>query len=84
MQYQAAQLTHILGKRMKELVEDAERKKSLKDVATATTKENIKAAKAAKKKAQSSEKARLVEERDLAEVKNKLRVVGLNWRRQPT
>lgn len=36
---QFAQLTHILDERMKELVEDMEREKALKDVAEDTTKE---------------------------------------------
>ena len=44
------QLTHILGKRLKELAEDAEREKVLKDVAIASAKEKGKAAEAAKKK----------------------------------
>jgi len=72
LQYQAAQLTHILDKRMKELTEDVERETALKDVATATTKENVKATEATEKKAQSSEKARLVAKRNLAEVEDKL------------
>ena len=45
------QLTHILGERMKELAEDAEREKALKDVAAATAKDKGKAVEAAKKKA---------------------------------
>ena len=33
--YQAMQITHVLGERMKELAEKAEREKLLKDVANA-------------------------------------------------
>ena len=53
------QLTHILDERLKELTEDADREKALKDVANATAKEK---GKAAEKMAQSSEKARLLAE----------------------
>ena len=56
--YQAAQLTHVLNGWLKELSEDAEREKALKDVATVTTKEKTKAAETAEKKAAVSEKAR--------------------------
>lgn len=64
---------------MKELIEDVEQEKALKDVATTTVKEKGKAAEAAEKKAQSSEKARLVAERKLAEVEDKLGVQSINW-----
>lgn len=72
LRYQAEQLTHILGERLKEFIEDAEREKTLKDVANATAKEKGKATEVAEKKAQSSEKARLVAENKLAEAKTKL------------
>ena len=49
--YQAAQIIHILGERMKELVEEAEREKALKDVANATARDKGKAAEVAEKKA---------------------------------
>ena len=49
--YQATQITHILGERMKELAEEAEREKVLKDVANATTWDKGKVVEAAKKKA---------------------------------
>ncbi|KAK9992022.1 hypothetical protein SO802_027007 [Lithocarpus litseifolius] len=68
----ATQLTHILDERLKELAEDAEQEKALKDVVVATAKEKDKVAEAAKKKAQSSKKARLVAERKLAEAGDKL------------
>ena len=65
-------MTHILGERLTELVEDAEREKALKDVANDNAKEQSKAAKAAEKKAQSSEKARQVAEKERVEVENRL------------
>lgn len=49
--YQAARLTYILDERMKELVEDVEREKALKDVAEDTTKEKGKVADAVEKRA---------------------------------
>ena len=64
-------MTHILGQRLKELVEDADREKALKDVANATTKEKHKVVKAAEKKAQSSEKARLLAEEKVAKVEGR-------------
>ena len=70
--YQAAQITHVVGERMKKLAEDAEREKALKDVANATARDKGKAAEVAEKKAQSSEKARLLAERKLADMKAKL------------
>ena len=62
---------------MKELAEDAKREKALKDVVTATTKDKGKVVEAAEKKAQSAEKARLVAERNLAEVEDKLGAIEL-------
>ena len=41
----------MLGKRMKELAEDTDREKALKDIANATAKEKGKAAEATEKKA---------------------------------
>ena len=49
--YQAAQITHILGERMKELAKEAEREKALKDVANATVWDKGKAAEVDEKKA---------------------------------
>ena len=46
-----AQLTHILDSRLKELTEDAEWEKALKDVAKVTAKEKAKVAMTAEKKA---------------------------------
>ena len=44
-------MTHVLGKRLKELIEDADREKALKAVANAATKEKGKAAEVVEKKA---------------------------------
>ena len=64
--YQAAQLTHVLDGWLKELSEEVEREKVLKDVVVVTAKEKTKATKTAKKKAVPSEKARvLVETRSI-------------------
>ncbi|KAL0006281.1 hypothetical protein SO802_013842 [Lithocarpus litseifolius] len=65
---QGAQLTHVLGERLKELAKDAEREKALKDVAVATIKDKGKVAEATEKKAWSIEKARLVAEKKLTEI----------------
>jgi len=48
--YQAAQITHVLTERMKELAEEAEQEKALKDVANATARDKGKAAEVAEKK----------------------------------
>ena len=55
LQYQATQLNYILNERLKELAEDADREKALKDVTNASAKEK---GKAIEKKAQASEKGR--------------------------
>ena len=70
-------MTYILGERIKELTEDADRDKALKEVANAMTKEKSKAVEVAEKKAQSSEKARLLAEGKLAEEEDKLGGVEL-------
>ena len=44
-------MTHIFGERLKELAEDVEREKALKDFANANVKEKGKAAEAVEKKA---------------------------------
>ena len=46
-------MTHILGKRLKELAKDVDWEKDLNDVANANTKEKGKAIEAVEKKAQS-------------------------------
>lgn len=39
LQYQTAQLTHVLDERLKEFAKEADQEKALKEVAAATTKE---------------------------------------------
>ncbi|KAL0017274.1 hypothetical protein SO802_004343 [Lithocarpus litseifolius] len=73
----AAQLTHVLGERMKELVEDVEREKALKDVAEDTTKEKGKLVEAAEKRAQAAKNSRVGAEKKLAEAEAMLGSVEL-------
>lgn len=54
---QAAQLTYVLDEMMKELAEDAENEKALKDVTVDIAKEKAKAADVAEKKAKAAKKA---------------------------
>ena len=70
-------MTYILGERIKELTEDADRDKALKEVANAMTKEKSKAVEVVEKKAQSSEKAQLLAEGKLAKEEDKLGGVEL-------
>ena len=65
-------MTYVLAERLKELTEDANREKALKDVTNATAKEKGMAVEAAKKKAQSLEKARLLAEEKLAKAEDRL------------
>ena len=55
---QDAQLTHILEGQVRELTEDAERERALKDAAKATSKERAKIAATVEKKAATFEKAK--------------------------
>ena len=71
------QITHILGERLKELVEDADREKALKDITNAIIKEKGKEAEVAEKKAQAAEKTRQLAEGKLAEAEDRLRGVEL-------
>ena len=57
-------MTHVLGKRLKELTEDADREKAQKAVANAAAKEKGRATEAVEKKAQASKKARQLVEAD--------------------
>ena len=66
------QLTHVLNKRLKELIEDAEREKALKDVAATMAKEKGKNVEAVEKRVQLAKKAWLVSEKKLNEVEVKL------------
>jgi len=76
------QLAYVIDERLKETAEDAEREKALKDVAIATAKDKSKAAEATEKKAQASEKARILAEKRLMEMDVKLGGWSLNWPRQ--
>ena len=67
-------MTYVLSERLKELAEDADREKALKDVANASAKEK---GKATEKKAQVSEKGRQLAEGKLAEAKDRLRGIEL-------
>ena len=69
---QVMQLTYVLNGRLKELSEDAEREKALKDVAAATSKEKVKAAETAEKKAVASEKARALAEKRSTKIEMQL------------
>ena len=62
----------MLDERMNELAEKAEREKVLKDVANAMTRDKGKAVEVAEKKAQSSEKARLLSEKRSTKMEAKL------------
>ena len=62
---QAVQLTHVLDERLKELAEDIDREKALKDVAADTAKEKGKAADVVEKKAKTIEKAQLATKKKL-------------------
>ena len=69
---QATQLTHVLDEWLKELAEDVEREKALKDVVADTAKEKGKATDVSEKKAKAAEKAQLAVEKKLAKVEAKL------------
>ena len=66
--YQVAQLTYVLDGRLKELSEDVELEKALKEVSAAIAKEKVKAAETTKKKAVASEKARALAKKRSAEL----------------
>ena len=72
MFYQATQLTHVLDGWLKELAEDAEREKALKDMTETTAKEKNKDAATAEKKVVASEKARVSAEKKSSELEAKL------------
>ena len=69
---QAAQLTHLIDRRLREATEDTEREKALKDVAKATEKDQKKAAEAAEKRVQASKKAWGLAEKERTELEMKL------------
>ena len=70
-------MTHILGERLKELTEDADREKALKDITNAIIKEKGKEVEVAEKKAQAAEKTWQLAERKLAEAEDRLGGVEL-------
>ena len=69
---QVAQLAHILDGRVKELVEDVERERALKDAAEAASKERTKITMTAEKKAAASEKAKALAEKRLVDLETKV------------
>lgn len=71
MPRQVAQLAHILDGRLKELADDADREKALKDVAEVTAKEKTKTTATMEKKATASEKARVAVEKRFSELEVK-------------
>lgn len=70
-------MTHVLDERMKELAEDMEREKALKDVAKDTAKEKGKLVDAVEKRAQATKNAQLVVKKKLAEAETKLASIEL-------
>ena len=69
---QAAQLTHILEGQVRELAEEVEREKALKDAAEATSKVRAKIAVTTEEKAATSEKARVSAEKRFSDLEAKL------------
>ena len=69
---QAAQLTHILEGQVRELAEEVERERALKDAAEATSKVRAKIAVTTEKKAATSEKARVSAEKRFSDLEAKL------------
>ena len=69
---QVAQLTHILEGQVRELAEDVERERALKDAAEAMRKEREKIAATVEKKAATSEKARVSAEKRFSNLEAKL------------
>ena len=70
--YQAAQLTHVLDRRLKELFEDAEQEKALKEVVEVTTKDKAMAAEIAEKKVAMFKKAKVLAEERFLELEVKV------------
>ena len=64
----AAQLAHILDGHLKELSEDSDWEKAIRETAVKTAKEKIKAADTAKKKAAAVKKARALAEKRYAKL----------------
>ena len=70
--YQAAQLTHVLDRRLKELFEDAEQEKALKELVEVTTKDKAMAAEIAEKKVATFKKAKVLAEERFLELEVKV------------
>ena len=77
MPRQAAQLAHILGGWLKELADDADREKALKDMAEVTVKEKTKTTATMEKKATASKKAKVAAEKRFFELEVKLGEIKL-------
>ena len=65
-------MVHVIEDRLKDAAMDADREKALKDVIVATAKDKGKAAKATEKRAQASEKARMLAKQKLTKMDIKL------------
>ena len=68
---QAAQLTHILEGQVRELAEEVERERALKDAVEATSKVSAKIAVTTEKKVATSEKARISTEKRFSDLEAK-------------
>ena len=68
---QAAQLAHILNKRVKDISEEVDREKAGREEAVKTAKEKTKTADAAEKRAAAAEKSRALAEKRSAELVSK-------------
>lgn len=77
MCHQAAQLSYIIGEQLKEAVEDADRKRALKDVSISTVKDKGKAAEAVEKKVHAAKKDQSIMEKKLTETEVKLGSIEL-------
>ena len=65
-------MVHVIEDRLKDAAMDADREKALKDVVVATAKDKGKATKATEKRAQASEKARMLAKQKLTKMDKKL------------
>ena len=77
LRLQAAQLAYMLKDLLKEVTEDVDRERALKDVAVAMAKDKNKAAEDAKRRAREAERAWALAEQSLIETGEKLGVMEL-------
>lgn len=77
MCHQPGQLSYIIGEQLKEAVEDADRKRALKDVSISTVKDKGKAAEAVEKKVHAAKKDQSIMEKKLTETEVKLGSIEL-------